>query len=66
MPPQLYCSADGPVTRAGLTIIWRSTTWEPRPKIVRLLFGLAYICQKDLAKIPKVPGAQGNVNLARQ
>ena len=28
------------ITRAGFTIIWRSTSKGPRPKIVRLLFGL--------------------------
>ena len=54
------------LTRAGFTTTWHSTSWGPHPKIERILFGFPYICQKDLTKIPQVPWAQGDVNLARQ
>ena len=39
----------------------------PRTQMVRLFFFIfTYIWQEDLAKIPKVPGAQRTVNLSRQ
>ena len=38
----------------------------PRTQMVRLFFIFTYIWQQDLAKIPKVPGAQRDVNPAWQ
>ena len=38
----------------------------PRAQIVKLSLVFPYIWQKDLAKILKVPGAQRDVNPARQ
>ena len=38
----------------------------PRTQMVRLFFIFTYIWQEDLAKISKLPGAQCNVNPARQ
>ena len=42
------------------------TVTGPRAQMVRLFLIFTYIWQKDLAKIPKVPGAQRTVNPARQ
>ena len=38
----------------------------PRAQMVRLFLIFTYIWQEDLAKIPKVPGAQRNLNTAGQ
>ena len=35
-------------------------------QMVRLFYIFTYIWQEDIAKIPKVPGAQRDVNPARQ
>ena len=37
----------------------------PRAQMERYLFGFTYNCQKDVAKIPKVPMASRYVNPAR-
>ena len=46
--------------------LFYGTVPGPRAQMVRLFFFFTYIWQKDLAKIPEVPGAQRNVNPARQ
>ena len=45
--------------------LFYGTVQRPRAQMVRLFFFI-YIWQEDLAKIPKVPGAQRDVNPARQ
>ena len=47
--------------------LFHGTVPGPRAQMVRLFFIIfTYIWQEDLAKIPKVPGAQRDVNPARQ
>ena len=46
--------------------LFYGTVPRPRAQMVRLFFFFTYIWQEDLAKIPKVPGAQRDVNPARQ
>ena len=46
--------------------LFYGTVPEPRAQIVRLFFVFTCIWLEDLAKIPKVPGAQRDVNPARQ
>ena len=46
--------------------LFYGTVTGPRPQMVRLFFIFTYIWQEELAKIPKVPGAQHDVNPARQ
>ena len=47
--------------------LFYGTVPGPRAQMVRLfLLHLQYIWQEDLAKIPKMPGAQRDVNPARQ
>ena len=45
--------------------LFYGTVPGPRAQMVRLFF-FTYIWQEDLAKIPKVPGAQRDVYPARQ
>ena len=45
--------------------LFYGTVPGPHAQMVRLFF-FTYIWQEDLAKIHKVPGAQRNVNPARQ
>ena len=47
--------------RAGFTIVPGS-----RVQMVRLFLISTYTWQEDVAKILKVPGAMGNVNLAQK
>ena len=58
------CYERNATTRAGF-ILWHSAR-APRSdgEIFFLIF--TYIWQEDVAKIPKVPGAQCDVNPARQ
>ena len=46
--------------------LFYGTVPGPHARMVRLFFIVTYIWQEDLAKIPKVPGAQRDVNPARQ
>ena len=46
--------------------LFYGTVPGPHAQMVRLFFFFTYIWQEDLAKIPKVPGAQREVNPARQ
>ena len=51
--------------RPGLGLSYGAVP-EPRAQMVRLYLIFTYIWQEDLAKIPKMPDAQLNVNPARQ
>ena len=46
--------------------LFYGTVTGPRAQMVKLFFIFTYIWQEYLAKIPKVPGAQRDVNPARQ
>ena len=46
--------------------LFYGTVTGPRAQMVRLFFIFTYTWQEDLAKIPKVPEAQRDVNPARQ
>ena len=46
--------------------LFYGTVPGPRAQMVRLFFFFTYIWQEDLAKIPKVPGAQRDINPVRQ
>ena len=45
--------------------LFYGTVPGPRAQMVRLFFFFTCIWQEDLVKIPKVPGAQRDVNPAR-
>ena len=46
--------------------LFHGTVPGPRAQMVRLFLVFTYIWQEDLAKIPKEPGAQRDINPARQ
>ena len=55
--PHLPFYERSAITRAGFSIIWHSTSRRFRAQMVRLFLVFAYIWQKDVAKIFKVPKA---------
>ena len=63
--PHLPFYERNALTRAGFTIMWRSTSKGSRAQMLRLFLVFTYIWQEDVVKIFKVPRAPNNINLAR-